>query len=80
VEGKNQDSTLLSSERRTATWATTRRRKRPSKIRVQPEDYDGTVVVEGRVLQTTKAFDTFWRYTAERQSVENKRRAGLPAP
>ena len=56
------------------------RKQNASRKRVREEEYDGTVVVGGQVLQTTKAFDTFWQYTAERQAVENKRRAGMPAP
>ncbi|KAH8119588.1 hypothetical protein DFH11DRAFT_1686403 [Phellopilus nigrolimitatus] len=39
-----------------------------------------TANVDGKVFTTTAAFDTFWRYTAERHAVEEKRRSGEPQP
>lgn len=36
--------------------------------------------IEGRSLRPTPVFDRFWRYAAERQSIELKRRSGAPAP
>lgn len=38
------------------------------------------VVVDGQKFTTTAVFDTFWRYASERQSIEDKRRAGEPQP
>ena len=46
-------------------------------------EYDprsGTLRINGIELETTEAFETFWKYTAERQVVENKRRLGLSPP
>ncbi len=38
------------------------------------------IVVAGRHLDPTPVFDTYWRFAAERQSMYDKRVAGLPGP
>ena len=38
------------------------------------------VTVQGITLRPTVAFDTFWRFAAERQAIDDRRRAGEPAP
>lgn len=38
------------------------------------------VTVQGVTLRPTVAFDTFWRFAAERQAIDDRRRAGEPAP
>lgn len=39
-----------------------------------------TVTIRGNVFEPTPAFDTFWRFAAERQSIDERRRSGQPAP
>ena len=39
-----------------------------------------TVVIKGRKLRTTAIFDTFWKFTAERQAIYERRRSGQPPP
>lgn len=39
-----------------------------------------TVTIGQREFELTPAFDTFWRLAAERQTIDEKRRAGHPAP
>lgn len=38
------------------------------------------ITVCGIELRPTVAFDTFWRVAAERKAMDDRRRAGLPAP
>ncbi|KAF8154014.1 hypothetical protein B0H34DRAFT_676883 [Crassisporium funariophilum] len=38
------------------------------------------IVVSGVELRPTIAFDTFWRFAAERKAIDDRRRAGEPAP
>ncbi|KAJ4481024.1 hypothetical protein J3R30DRAFT_3287712 [Lentinula aciculospora] len=38
------------------------------------------ITVNGNVLTPTIVFDTFWRWCAERKSIDDRRRAGKPAP
>jgi len=45
-----------------------------------PESWNGRIEIDGVELRTTVAFDTFWRFAAERKAMDDKRRAGLPAP
>ena len=40
----------------------------------------GPVIVSGITLHPTVAFDTFWKVAAERKAVDDRRRAGEPAP
>jgi len=40
----------------------------------------GPITVLGVTLRPTVAFDTFWRFAAERQAIDDRRRAGEPAP
>ena len=39
-----------------------------------------TVTVREREYEPTPAFDAFWRLAAERHAIDERRRAGLPAP
>lgn len=39
-----------------------------------------TITVNGHVLTPTIVFDTFWRWCAERKSIDDRRRAGEPFP
>ncbi|KAJ3742972.1 hypothetical protein DFH05DRAFT_1498814 [Lentinula detonsa] len=39
-----------------------------------------TITVNGHVLKPTIVFDTFWRWCAERKSIDDRRRAGEPFP
>lgn len=43
-------------------------------------DRPKVVVVNGVELQTTVVFDTFFRWCAERQAIDKRKRAGEPAP
>lgn len=38
------------------------------------------ITINGHVLQPTIVFDTFWRWCAERKSIDDRRRAGEPFP
>jgi len=38
------------------------------------------ITICGVQLRPTVAFDTFWRFAAERKSIDDKRRAGEPSP
>ncbi|KAJ3509910.1 hypothetical protein NLJ89_g4968 [Agrocybe chaxingu] len=38
------------------------------------------ITISGKALRPTVAFDTFWRFAAERKGIDDRRRAGLPAP
>jgi len=38
------------------------------------------ITISGVQLRPTVAFDTFWRFAAERKSIDDKRRAGESAP
>ncbi|KAF8890671.1 hypothetical protein BD779DRAFT_1516396 [Infundibulicybe gibba] len=38
------------------------------------------IIVKGKQLQPTIVFDTFWRFAAERKSIDDRRRSGQPAP
>ena len=38
------------------------------------------IAISGILLRPTVAFDTFWRFAAERKAIYDKRRAGEPAP
>jgi hypothetical protein len=38
------------------------------------------IIVSGITLHPTLAFDTFWKVAAERKAVDDRRRAGEPAP
>lgn len=38
------------------------------------------ITVCGVELRPTVAFDTFWRFAAERKAIDDKRRAGMPPP
>jgi hypothetical protein len=40
----------------------------------------GPITISGVILRPTVAFDTFWRFAAERKALDDKRRAGEPAP
>ncbi|KIM41897.1 hypothetical protein M413DRAFT_48233, partial [Hebeloma cylindrosporum] len=40
----------------------------------------GAIIVSGITLNPTIAFDTFWKFAAERKAVDDRRRAGEPAP
>lgn len=39
-----------------------------------------TITVNGKQLKPTVAFDTFWRFAAERKNIDDRRRAGQSAP
>ncbi|EGO01791.1 hypothetical protein SERLA73DRAFT_166306 [Serpula lacrymans var. lacrymans S7.3] len=39
-----------------------------------------SVTIKGLTFTPTKVFDTFWRYAAERQAIDDRRRKGLPPP
>lgn len=39
-----------------------------------------TITVNGKQLKPTAAFDTFWRFAAERKNIDDRRRAGQSAP
>lgn len=39
-----------------------------------------TITVNGKELKPTVAFDTFWRFAAERKNIDDRRRAGQSAP
>lgn len=39
-----------------------------------------TVTIRGKVFEPAPAFDTFWRFAAERQIIDERRRSGQPAP
>ena len=39
-----------------------------------------TITIKGVQLQPTVAFDTFWRFAAERKAIDDRRRSGMPAP
>ena len=39
-----------------------------------------TIAISSVLLRPTVAFDTFWRFAAERKAIDDKRRAGEPAP
>ena len=38
------------------------------------------IVISGILLRPTVAFDTFWRFAAERKAIDDRRRAGEPKP
>ena len=38
------------------------------------------IAICGILLRPTVAFDTFWRFAAERKAIYDRRRAGEPAP
>ncbi|KAF8797682.1 hypothetical protein BYT27DRAFT_7125014 [Phlegmacium glaucopus] len=38
------------------------------------------IAINGILLRPTVAFDTFWRFAAERKAIDDRRRAGEPAP
>ena len=38
------------------------------------------IAINGILLRPTIAFDTFWRFAAERKAIYDRRRAGEPAP
>ena len=38
------------------------------------------MTISGILLRPTVAFDTFWRFAAERKAIDDRRRAGKPAP
>jgi hypothetical protein len=38
------------------------------------------IAISGILLRPTVAFDTFWRFAAERKAIYDRRRAGEPAP
>lgn len=38
------------------------------------------IAISGILLRPTVAFDTFWRFAAERKAIDDRRRAGEPAP
>jgi len=40
----------------------------------------GPIIISGVHLRPTVAFDTFWRFAAERKAIDDRRRAGKPAP
>lgn len=40
----------------------------------------GPMTICGVRLRPTVAFDTFWRFAAERKAIDDRRRAGEPAP
>ncbi|KAF9477996.1 hypothetical protein BDN70DRAFT_836922 [Pholiota conissans] len=40
----------------------------------------GSITICGIELRPSIAFDTFWRFSAERKAIDDRRRAGLPAP
>lgn len=39
-----------------------------------------TITICGRTLHPTVAFDTLWRFAAERKAIDDRRRSGAPAP
>lgn len=39
-----------------------------------------SIAISGILLRPTVAFDTFWRFAAERKAIYDRRRAGEPAP
>jgi hypothetical protein len=38
------------------------------------------IAINGILLRPTVAFDTFWRFAAERKAIDDRRRAGESAP
>jgi hypothetical protein len=42
--------------------------------------FTGPIKISGVHLRPTVAFDTFWRFAAERKAIDDRRRAGEPAP
>ncbi|CAA7262619.1 unnamed protein product [Cyclocybe aegerita] len=42
--------------------------------------FSDSITISGKTLHPTVAFDTFWRFAAERKAIDDRRRAGLPAP
>jgi len=39
-----------------------------------------SIVISGVTLKPTIAFDTFWKFAAERKALDDRRRAGKPSP
>ncbi|KAJ6542687.1 hypothetical protein B0H19DRAFT_1171453 [Mycena capillaripes] len=46
----------------------------------EPEKQLQTVVIRGQKLESTVVFDTLWRWLVERKAIDDRRRAGMPAP
>lgn len=42
--------------------------------------FTGPIIISGVDLRPTVAFDTFWLFAAERKAIDDRRRAGEPAP
>jgi len=42
--------------------------------------FTGPIIISGVHLRPTVAFDTFWRFAAERKAIDDRRRTGEPAP
>ena len=44
------------------------------------KSFVASIKICGVRLRPTVAFDTFWRFAAERKAIDDRRRAGEPAP
>ncbi|KII93460.1 hypothetical protein PLICRDRAFT_49507 [Plicaturopsis crispa FD-325 SS-3] len=68
AEPSHADGTLPAARRSTGRKSTTS----------TAGGWDGSVVINGTKIQTTKVFDTFWWFAAERHRVNIHRQKGLP--
>ncbi|KAJ7482273.1 hypothetical protein B0H11DRAFT_1915196 [Mycena galericulata] len=73
-----------STERRSTSSRFTRDASTPesalTSLSPSPEPLPPPIVVRGHVLQPTVVFDTLWKWLVERKRIDDKRRAGMPAP
>ena len=53
---------------------------RVASVHSPKSQFVGPITVCGVRLSPTVAFDTFWRFAAERKAIDDRRRAGEPAP
>ncbi|KAF7326842.1 Chromo domain-containing protein [Mycena venus] len=46
----------------------------------EPKKIHGTITIRGQKLQPTVVLNTLWYWIAERKAIDDRRRAGVPAP
>ena len=72
----NSHTTCLSATRASSRAPSLRERR----CKVPPKYAREPIIISGVTLNPTIAFDTFWRFAAERKSLDDRRRAGKPSP
>ncbi|KAG9317545.1 hypothetical protein JVU11DRAFT_1751 [Chiua virens] len=77
---RSVDTLVPEDEDATSACSTKRSRMRSQLHSADAVPPPMTVTIRDMVYAPTPAFDTFWRLAAERHAIDEKRRAGLPAP